>query len=295
MTTSVLVEEQKQAQAALTAHARRDKPQVMQGHNDDSSDDDDSPPQNLGNVFTNPMNNRQQQQAKQLKVRISLRPNNFVTVSPQSAQQKSENDEGVKLPSVFGNETDMGPYGQQAKTQPRKAEGRKQLNLLIAVSQLRNKVSSYVFRFKGKNPFNQRRQTASEDDLADVPNFGGQQGKPLPISKGVERKNTSGTLNRNESKTQLTTDFDGHDSREVELRAQSGENSQLFMESQFTQSGIPVVNRFNNQEAFSASGYEYEESAQQVRRQQKITVNLEDAVLEEQKLYQILEVSANRF
>ena len=67
------------------------------------------------------------------------------------------------------------------------------------------------------------------------------------------------------------------------------------MESQFTQSGIPVVNRFNNQEAFSASGYEYEESAQQVRRQQKITVNLEDAVLEEQKLYQILEVSANRF
>ena len=42
MTTSVLVEEQKQAQAAI--HARRDKPQVMQGHNDDSSDDDDSPP-----------------------------------------------------------------------------------------------------------------------------------------------------------------------------------------------------------------------------------------------------------
>ena len=118
------------------------------------------------------------------------------------------------------------------------------------------------FPFSGKNPFNQRRQTASEDDLADVPNFGGQQAKPLPISKGVERKNTSGTLNRNESKTQLTTDFEGGDSREVELRAQSGENSQLFMESQFTQSGIPVVNRFNNQEAFGASGYEYDESAQ---------------------------------
>ena len=66
------------------------------------------------------------------------------------------------------------------------------------------------------------------------------------------------------------------------------------MESQFTQSGIPVVNRFNNQEAFGASGYEYDESAQQARRQQKITVNLEDAVLEEQKLYQILEVSAYR-
>ena len=84
----------------------------------------------------------------------------------------------------------------------------------------------------------------------------------MSISKGVERKNTSGTLNRNESKTQLTTDFEGGDSREVELRAQSGENSQLFMESQFTQSGIPVINRFNNQEGFGASGYEYDESAQ---------------------------------
>ena len=47
----------------------------------------------------------------------------------------------------------------------------------------------------------------------------------------MERKNTAGTLNRNESKTQLTNDFEGGDSREVELRAQSGENSQLFMES----------------------------------------------------------------
>ena len=50
MTTSVLIEEQKQAQAAYTQHARREKPQVMQGHDDDTSDDDDSPPQNLGNV-----------------------------------------------------------------------------------------------------------------------------------------------------------------------------------------------------------------------------------------------------
>ena len=137
MTTSVLVEEQKQAQAAI--HARRDKPQVMQSHNDDSSDDDDSPPQNLGNVFANPMNNRQQQQAKQLKVRILSKPNNFLTVSTQSAQQKSENEEGVKLPSVFGNENDMGPLGQQAKSQPRKMEGRKYLNFEVAVSQLEMK------------------------------------------------------------------------------------------------------------------------------------------------------------
>jgi hypothetical protein len=46
-----------------------------------------------------------------------------------------------------------------------------------------------------------------------------------------DRKNTSGTLNRNESQSQLTTSFEPHDQREVELRAQSGENSQLFLES----------------------------------------------------------------
>lgn len=75
----------------------------------------------------------------------------------------------------------------------------------------------------GKNPFNQRRQTASEDDLADVPSFGGGQQLPkhgVGVPKGVDRKQTSGTLNRNESKTQLTTDFEAReDSREVELRA----------------------------------------------------------------------------
>ena len=63
------------------------------------------------------------------------------------------------------------------------------------------------------------------------------------------------------------------------------------MESQFTQGGIPVINRFNNQDAFGSSTYEYNDNGNEVRRQQKITVNLEDAVLEEQKLYQILEVS----
>ena len=49
--------------------------------------------------------------------------------------------------------------------------------------------------------------------------------------KSQERKNTSGTLNRNESQSQLTTSFEPLDQREVELRAQSGENSQLFMDS----------------------------------------------------------------
>lgn len=68
---------------------------------------------------------------------------------------------------------------------------------------------------------------------------------------GTERKNTSGTLNRNESQSQLTTSFEPMvDQREVELRAQSGENSQLFMESsQFStgnngQGGQQMMGRF---------------------------------------------------
>ena len=72
-----------------------------------------------------------------------------------------------------------------------------------------------------------------------------------------ERKNTSGTLNRNESQSQLTTSFDPIDQREVELRAQSGENSQLFMESQFTNGGgMQMMNRFNNMDSFGANEFE---------------------------------------
>lgn len=67
------------------------------------------------------------------------------------------------------------------------------------------------------------------------------------------------------------------------------------MDSQFTQSGMPVLNRFNNQ-GFDQEGDNYdEELANQIRSRQKVTVNLEDAVLEEQKLFQILEVSSKRF
>lgn len=103
-----------------------------------------------------------------------------------------------------------------------------------------------------KNPFNQRRQTAQDDDLGvpesnnihQQPTFGPGAGDQVHGGKGVgksgttERKNTSGTLNRNESQSQLTTSFEPMDQREVELRAQSGENSQLFMESsQFTTAG----------------------------------------------------------
>lgn len=44
----------------------------------------------------------------------------------------------------------------------------------------------------------------------------------------------------------MTTSFEPLDQREVELRAQSGENSQLFMESQFTTNagGLQMMGRF---------------------------------------------------
>ena len=55
MATSLLVDDQqKQAQAARIANAKRQNPQVMRGPEDDSSDDDEHPPQNLGNVFNPP-------------------------------------------------------------------------------------------------------------------------------------------------------------------------------------------------------------------------------------------------
>ena len=60
-----------------------------------------------------------------------------------------------------------------------------------------------------KNPFNARRQTASDPSK-------------------LERKGTSGTLNRNESQSQLTN-FD--EPKEVELKAQRDENSNLFQDS----------------------------------------------------------------
>ena len=73
--------------------------------------------------------------------------------------------------------------------------------------------------FLGKNPFNQRRQTASEDDFAEMGSK-----KNITSQTVGDRKNTAGTLNRNESQSQLTTNFNnndsiGQDSREVELKA----------------------------------------------------------------------------
>ena len=131
----------------------------------------------------------------------------------------------------------------------------------------------------GKNPFNQRRQTASEDDLDGTPTFSHGNGQ---IAKGGERKQTAGTLNRNVSKTELTSEYEQHqDSREVELRAQDGENSQLFMESHLTQSGMPFVNRKNEMQYQSNPYDDDNEIPSMMRGKQKITVNLEDAVLEE--------------
>lgn len=89
------------------------------------------------------------------------------------------------------------------------------------------------------------------------------------------------------------------DQREVELRAQSGENSQLFMESQFTagQGGSVQMmnNRFGGPDGFPEGDPDYDydlADPDAAAAQRKITVNLEDAVLEEQKLFQILEVSS---
>ena len=60
----------------------------------------------------------------------------------------------------------------------------------------------------GKNPFNQRRQTAQEDEFNESTFAGpGQQQQPpvdAPTGRNGrqnERKNTSGTLNRNESQS----------------------------------------------------------------------------------------------
>jgi len=43
----------------------------------------------------------------------------------------------------------------------------------------------------------------------------------------MDRKNTSGTLNRNESQSQLTN-LEPLEGKEVELKAQRDEHSQLF-------------------------------------------------------------------
>jgi len=83
----------------------------------------------------------------------------------------------------------------------------------------------------------------------------------------------------------LTTSFEPVDQREVELRAQSGENSQLFMESQFTNAAM--MGRFNNAEDFGPGEFEDDREIGfagingGAGQQHKITVNLEDAVLEE--------------
>ena len=47
-------------------------------------------------------------------------------------------------------------------------------------------------------------------------------------------------LNRNESQSQLTANLEQNqtESQEVELRAQSNENSQIFMESQFNSNAL---------------------------------------------------------
>lgn len=76
----------------------------------------------------------------------------------------------------------------------------------------------------------------------------------------------------------------GTDTNQVELRAQSNENSQLFLESQSLGQQQNMSRFTNHNELFQGTQlFQHKEAA-------KITVNLEDAVLQEQKLFSILEV-----
>ena len=54
-----------------------------------------------------------------------------------------------------------------------------------------------------------------------------------------------------------------------------------------------MMNRFNEMDGFGTAQFEDEREMGMMptAQAQKVTVNLEDAVLEEQKLFQILEVS----
>jgi hypothetical protein len=105
------------------------------------------------------------------------------------------------------------------------------------------------------NPFNQRRQTATD------------------VSKEqLDRKNTTGTLNRHDSQSQLTN-FDALDSREVELKAQKDENSALFQDSLM--------------QAQQPSRY-YADAANQAAHlmhipaiNRRVTISLEEVLLEE--------------
>jgi|688.fasta_scaffold167136_2 hypothetical protein len=79
----------------------------------------------------------------------------------------------------------------------------------------------HIFNLSGKNPFNQRRSTAQEEDFEEiVPNKKtGNVNMTAPL-KSVERKDTSGSLNRNESTSHLSNKMDAQkNSREVELKA----------------------------------------------------------------------------
>lgn len=72
--------------------------------------------------------------------------------------------------------------------------------LMFLATQTLNKVRKYEFNVLERGPFNARRQTATNNEEVNH----------------LNRRNTSGTLNRQESQSQLT-DFDVQDSREVEL------------------------------------------------------------------------------
>ena len=84
-------------------------------------------------------------------------------------------------------------------------------------------------------------------------------------SGSVERRGTAGQLNRNESTSHLANKQIG-EQREVELKAQSNEHSQLFMESQsHYPSQFPAMARFTNQAEMFQGAQIYDSLGQQIK------------------------------
>ena len=107
----------------------------------------------------------------------------------------------------------------------------------------------------------------------------------------MDRKNTSGTLNRNDSQSQLTN-LEPLDGKEVELKAQRDEHSQLFQDS-LQQSSYTAAAMNDTHIGSSYINSPLQNSYGGVNPHMitnrsigghpavKITINLEDALLEE--------------
>lgn len=130
--------------------------------------------------------------------------------------------------------------------------------LLPDIDQAKKNRKSDLLTQLGSNPFNQRRTTSEEEF-----------GSALEPKKASRREK------------------DSKPREQVELKAASNEQSQMFMDSQSQYpSQIPALTRFTD-------GFQGTQILNTLNQDHnpRITVNLEDAVLQEQKLFSILEVS----